>query len=57
MTSLSRGANRKSQKLFSFVKLEEKPGGVPSTSESELFTGDTSKDNHLPGPVIRGICP
>ena len=23
-------------------------------SESELFTGDTSKDNHSPGPVIRG---
>ena len=26
-------------------------------SESELFTGDTSKDNHSPGPVIRGVSP
>ena len=26
-------------------------------SESELFTGDTSKDNHSPGPVIRGASP
>ena len=25
-----------------------------SGSESELFTGGTSKDNHSPGPVIRG---
>ena len=25
-----------------------------SESESELFTGDMSKDNHSPGPVIRG---
>ena len=24
-------------------------------SESELFTGDTSKDNHTPGPVVRGV--
>ena len=22
-------------------------------SQSELFTSDTSKDNHAPGPVIR----
>ena len=28
-----------------------------SESESELFTGDTSKDNHSPGPVIRGVRP
>ena len=27
------------------------------SSESELFTGDTSKDNHSPGPVIRGASP
>ena len=26
-------------------------------SESELFTGDTSVDNHSPGPVIRGVSP
>ena len=26
-------------------------------SESELFTGDTSKDNHSPGPVIRVASP
>ena len=26
-------------------------------SESELFNGDTSKDNHSPGPVVRGISP
>ena len=30
---------------------------VQSESESELFTGDTSKDNHSPGPVIRGVSP
>ena len=24
-------------------------------SESELFTGDTSNDNHFPGPVIREV--
>ena len=28
-----------------------------SESESELFTGDTSKDNHSPGPVVRGVSP
>ena len=26
-------------------------------SESELFNGDTSKDNHSPGSVIRGASP
>ena len=26
-------------------------------SESELFTGDTSKDNHSLGPVNRGVSP
>ena len=26
-------------------------------SESELFTGDTSKDNHSPGPVVRELVP
>ena len=26
-------------------------------SESELFTGDTSKDNNSPGPVIRRANP
>ena len=26
-------------------------------SELELFTGDSSKDSHSPGPVIRGACP
>ena len=28
-----------------------------SESESELFTGDTSKDNHSPGPVFREVSP
>ena len=28
-----------------------------SESESELFTGDTSKDNHSPGPVFRKVSP
>ena len=28
-----------------------------SESESELFTGDTSKDNHSPGPVFKEISP
>ena len=28
-----------------------------SESESELFTGDTTKDNHSPGPAIRGASP
>ena len=26
-------------------------------SESELFTGDMSKDNHSPGPVFREVSP
>ena len=26
-------------------------------SESELFTGDTSKDNHSPGPVFSEVSP
>ena len=26
-------------------------------SESELFTGDTSKDKHSPGPVFREVSP
>ena len=25
--------------------------------KSELFAGDTSKENHLPAPVIRGAIP
>ena len=28
-----------------------------SESESELFTSDTSKDNHSPGPVFREVSP
>ena len=28
-----------------------------SESESELFTGDTSKDNRSPGPVFREVSP
>ena len=28
-----------------------------SESESELFTGDASKDNHSSGPVIMGVIP
>ena len=28
-----------------------------SESESELLTGDTSKDNHSPGPVFREVSP
>ena len=31
--------------------------GSESESESELFTGDTSKDNHSPGPVFREVSP
>ena len=27
------------------------------TPESELFTGDMSKDNHSPGPVFREVSP
>ena len=30
-------------------------GHLSFDQTSELFTGDTSKDNHSPGPVIRGI--
>ena len=30
---------------------------IRSESESELFTGDTSKDNHSPGPVFREVSP
>ena len=28
-----------------------------SESESKLFSGDTSNDNHSPGPVIREVSP
>ena len=28
-----------------------------SESESELFTGNTSKDNHSPGPMVRELVP
>ena len=38
----------KSREIRSFLALE---------SESELFTGDTSKDNHSPGPVFREVSP
>ena len=31
--------------------------GIQKRSESELFTGDTSKDNHSPGPVFREVSP
>ena len=30
---------------------------LASESESEVFTGDTSKDNHSPGPVVREVSP
>ena len=33
------------------------PFSRESESESELFTGDTSKDNHSPGPVFREVSP
>ena len=32
-------------------------GHFSNFSESELFTVDTSKDNHSPGPVNRGVSP
>ena len=32
-------------------------GHLSFDQTSELFTGDTSKDNHSPGPVIRRISP
>ena len=41
-------------------KLKQDTKGVvakPSESESELFTGDTPKDNHSPGPVFREVSP
>ena len=40
------------QKLAVYYILESE-----SESESELFTGDTSKDNHSPGPVFREVSP
>ena len=30
---------------------------IISESESELFTGDTSKNNHSPGHMIREVSP
>ena len=32
-------------------------GHLSSYQTSELFTGDTSEDNHSPGPVIRRLSP
>ena len=40
-----------------FCCLEGKEEGRGSESESELFTGDTSKDNHSPRPVFREVSP
>ena len=40
-----------------FVQLSGTILAILLESESELFTGDMSKDNHLPGPVIRGASP
>ena len=36
---------------------EQKNTEKQTESESELFTGDTSKDNHSPGPVFREVSP
>ena len=43
----------------SVVRLTDRPDMTESESESEseLFTGDTSKDNHSPGPVFREVSP
>ena len=41
-----------------YYKFEMRPKDIlTSESESELFTGDTSKDNHSPGPVFREVSP
>ena len=42
----------KENKYILFLKVP-----TESESESELFTGDTSKDNHSPGPVFREVSP
>ena len=41
-------------RLIKYTKYRE---DLQPESESELFTGDTSKDNHSPGPVVRGFSP
>ena len=43
---------------FSFyIESFRQKKGQRKESESELFTGDTFKDNHSPEPVIRGVSP
>ena len=43
--------------IFLTPDLKESRSGLRMRSESELFTGDTSKDNHSSEPVIRGLVP
>ena len=38
-------------------RLSTRASNSCSESESELFTGDTSKDNHSPGPVLGKLVP
>ena len=39
------------------IKITKKKKKKKKKKESELFTGDTSKDNHSPRPVIGGANP
>ena len=55
---------RKDSRLIMLYKGLKGAASIPtndlvprSESESELFTGDTSKDNHSPGPVFREVSP
>ena len=51
LSCLTLGVNQKSTTRLELISEFE------SDSESELFTGDTSKDNHSPGPVFREVSP
>ena len=51
---------KRTNNIHDFESYKQTPNKVTaaiSESESELFTGDTSKDNHSPGPVFREVSP
>ena len=57
MSNIQRGLDSTFTKLLSTFYGQCARILIRSESESELFTGDTSKDNHSPGPVFREVSP
>ena len=58
MTGIHRASNKIIvRKEYLNTHLSYSKSLLMTLSESELFTGDTSNDNHFPGPVIREVRP